>query len=134
MATTSGVSSASDIQMDYMKLLVTQLQNQDPMSPMDNNQMASQLTSMSELQQLENMNTSFSKVLTATQWSYGNSLLGKEVSFTDSTNASTGVSSGTVSQVAEGTDGELMLTVGSQTIGLDTLLSVQNASTSTKTY
>jgi flagellar basal-body rod modification protein FlgD len=134
MATTSAVSSASDIQMDYMKLLVTQLQNQDPMSPMDNNQMASQLTSMSELQQLENMNTSFSKVLTATQWSYANSLLGKEVSFTDSTNSSTGVSSGTVSQVAEGTDGGLMLTVGSQTIGLDTLLSVQNASTSTKTY
>jgi flagellar basal-body rod modification protein FlgD len=134
MATTSAVSSASDIQMDYMKLLVTQLQNQDPMSPMDNNQMASQLTSMSELQQMENMNTSFSKVLTATQWSYANSLLGKEVSFTDSTNSSTGVSSGTVSKVSTGTDGGLQLTVGDQTIGLDTLLSVQNASTSTKTY
>jgi flagellar basal-body rod modification protein FlgD len=120
--------------MDYMKLLVTQLQNQDPMSPMDNNQMASQLTSMSELQQMENMNTSFSKVLTATQWSYANSLLGKEVSFTDSTNSSTGVSSGTVSKVSTGTDGGLQLKVGDQTIGLDTLLSVQNASTSTKTY
>jgi flagellar basal-body rod modification protein FlgD len=134
MATTSAVSSASDIQMDYMKLLVTQLQNQDPMSPMDNNQMASQLTSMSELQQLENMNTSFSKVLTATQWSYANSLLGKEVSFTDSTNSSTGVSSGTVSKVATDKDGALTLTVGNQSIGLDTLLSVQNTSTSTKTY
>jgi flagellar basal-body rod modification protein FlgD len=134
MATTSAVKSASDIQLDYMKLLVTQLQNQDPMNPMDNNQMAGQLTSMSELQQLENMNGSFSKVLSATQWSYANSLLGKEVSFTDSTNSSSGISSGTVSKVSTDSDGELLLTVGNQDIGLETLLSVQNTTASTKTY
>jgi flagellar basal-body rod modification protein FlgD len=134
MATTSAVSSASDIQMDYMKLLVTQLQNQDPMSPMDNNQMASQLTMFSQLEQLETMNSSFGKALTAAQWSYANSLLGKEVSFADSENSATGVSSGVVSQVSTGTDGHLMLTVGSQTVALDAVFSVQNASTTTKTY
>jgi flagellar basal-body rod modification protein FlgD len=133
MATTSAVSSASDIQMDYMKLLVTQLQNQDPLEPMDNNQMASQLTSLSSLSQLESMNSSFSKVLTATQWSYANSLLGKEVSFTDSANSTTGISSGVVSQVSTGTDGKLTLTVGTQTVALDSVLSVQNASTTTQT-
>jgi flagellar basal-body rod modification protein FlgD len=133
MATTSAVSSASDIQMDYMKLLVTQLQNQDPLEPMDNNQMASQLTSLSSLSQLESMNSSFSKVLTATQWSYANSLLGKEVSFTDSANSTTGISSGVVSQVSTDADGKLMLTVGTQTVALDSVLSVQNASTTTQT-
>ena len=37
---TSEIASASSIQMDYMKLLITQLQNQNPLEPMDNNEMA----------------------------------------------------------------------------------------------
>ena len=74
-------SSASQIQMDYMKLLVTQLQNQNPLDPMDNNQMASQLAQFSELSQLESMNTSFADVLTTTNRNYANSLIGKNVTF-----------------------------------------------------
>ena len=74
-------SSASQIQMDYMKLLVTQLQNQNPLEPMDNDQMASQLAQFSQLNQLEGMNSSFSKVLQTTNRDYANSLLGKSVTF-----------------------------------------------------
>jgi flagellar hook assembly protein FlgD len=74
-------SSASQIQMDYMKLLITQLQNQNPLEPMDNNQMASQLAQFSQLSQLENMNSSFADVLTTTNRNYANSLLGKNVTF-----------------------------------------------------
>ena len=74
-------SSASQIQMDYMKLLVSQLQNQNPLEPMDNNQMASQLAQFSQLNQLEGMNSSFSEVLSTTNRNYANSLLGKNVTF-----------------------------------------------------
>ncbi|PKL50671.1 MAG: flagellar hook capping protein [Planctomycetes bacterium HGW-Planctomycetes-1] len=77
----STITSASQIQMDYMKLLVTQLQNQNPLEPMDNDQMASQLAQFSSLQQLESMNTSFSKVLAITNRNYANSLLDKNVTF-----------------------------------------------------
>jgi len=70
MSSASTVSSASDIQMDYMKLLVTQLQNQNPLEPLDNNEMAAQLAQFSELEQLENMNASFSRVLDSVQQSY----------------------------------------------------------------
>ena len=78
---TSGVTSASNLQMDYMKLLITQLQNQNPLEPLSNNEMASQLAQFSSLQQLESMNSSFAEVLAITNRSYANSLLGKTVTF-----------------------------------------------------
>lgn len=78
---TSGITSASQIQMDYMKLLITQLQNQNPLEPMDNDQMASQLAQFSQLQQLESMNTNFADVLATTKRNYANSLLDKNVTF-----------------------------------------------------
>jgi flagellar hook assembly protein FlgD len=81
MATDSIISTSSDIQMDYMKLLVVQLQNQNPLEPLDNNEMASQLAQFSELSQLETMNSSFAEVLATTKRSYANSLLGKTVTF-----------------------------------------------------
>ncbi len=37
---------------DFLKLLVTQLSNQDPMSPMDNSQFVAQLAQFSSLEQL----------------------------------------------------------------------------------
>ncbi|MHC4112032.1 MAG: flagellar hook assembly protein FlgD [Planctomycetota bacterium] len=73
--------SASNIQMDYMKVLITQLQNQNPLEPLDNNEMASQLAQFSQLQQLESMNSNFAKVLAITNHSYANSLIGKDVTF-----------------------------------------------------
>jgi flagellar hook assembly protein FlgD len=81
MASESAISSASEIQMDYMKLLVTQLQNQNPLEPLDNNEMASQLAQFSELSQLETMNSRFAEVLETTKRDYANSLLGKTVTF-----------------------------------------------------
>ena len=74
-------SSASQIQMDYMKLLVSQLQNQNPLEPMDNSDMASQLAQFSQLSQLEGMNSSFSEVLSTTNRNYANSLIGKNITF-----------------------------------------------------
>lgn len=78
---TSEITSASSIQMDYMKLLVAQLQNQNPLEPLDNNEMASQLAQFSQLEQLESMNSSFAQVLETAERSYANSLLGKNVTF-----------------------------------------------------
>lgn len=73
--------SASNIQMDYMKVLIAQLQNQNPLEPMNNNEMASQLAQFSQLQQLESMNSNFAQILAITNRSYANSLIGKEVTF-----------------------------------------------------
>jgi flagellar hook assembly protein FlgD len=75
------IGTASDIQMDYMTLLIAQLQHQDPLEPLDNNEMASQLAQFSQLQQLESMSSSFAEILVTANRTYSNSLLGKQVTF-----------------------------------------------------
>jgi flagellar basal-body rod modification protein FlgD len=81
MDSVSDTLSASSIQTDYLALLVAQLQYQNPLEPMDNSEMASQLAQFSSLQQLESMSQSFADVLTTVNRSYANSLLGKQVTF-----------------------------------------------------
>jgi len=76
----SGIN-AGDIRTDYMKLLIAELRNQNPLEPMDNYQMASQLTQLGQLEQLQGMGGSFEKVLAATQQGQAAALIGKQVSF-----------------------------------------------------
>lgn len=121
------LATASNIQMDYMKILVTQLQNQNPLEPLNNNEMASQLAQFSELQQLETMNSSFAKILTNVERSYASSLIGKDVSFIAETDAgSRDTTSGIVEQVYNNVDGEIFLTVGGYTLSLEDVISVKN--------
>jgi flagellar basal-body rod modification protein FlgD len=127
MAISSAISTASDIQMDYMKLLITQLQNQNPLEPLDNNEMASQLAQFSELSQLETMNSSFSQALVAADRTYANSLIGKEVSFMAETEDGTSdIINGTVNQVINNYQGDIALVVGDQALGLEDVISVKN--------
>ena len=75
--------SASNMKLDYMNLLVTQLQNQNPLEPMSNEDMSAQLAQFSQLEQLENLNQSFDQVLENTERSFANAMIGKQVSFVD---------------------------------------------------
>src|SRR4051794_31335448 len=52
---------------DFLKLLMTQLQNQDPTSPMDTNAFTSQLVQYSSVEQQINANTNLTKLIQATQ-------------------------------------------------------------------
>lgn len=127
MASVDSINTASKIQMDYMKLLVTQLQNQNPLEPLDNNEMASQLAQFSQLEQLESMNSNFAKVLSTTERSYANSLMGKEVSYTSETEEGTkAIKTGVVEQVVNDVDGKIMLVAGGEIIALEDVVSVKN--------
>jgi len=120
-------STASDIQMDYMKLLVTQLQNQNPLEPLNNNEMAAQLAQFSQLDQLESMNTNFSDVLGDIKRTYASSLIGKEVSFVGADESGlSGITSGVVEEVFTNIDGKIVLSAGEYSIGLDDIISVKN--------
>lgn len=125
----STTTSASDLQMDFLNLLVTQLRNQDPMSPMDSENMSAQLAQFSELQQLEEMNTSFSQMLDSVQRGYAGSLIGKDVSFnadvTEESEDSEEGLSGEVEEVIMGADGSIELIIGDYNISLADVLSIR---------
>jgi len=123
----SATNTASNIQMDYMNLLIAQLQNQNPLEPLDNNEMASQLAQFSQLQQLESMNESFAQVLATTELTYANSLIGKEVSFMlETETGATDITSGIVEQIYNNVDGEIFLRVGDYMFGLENVISIKN--------
>lgn len=47
---------------DFLKLLITQLQNQDPMSPMEDKEFIAQMAQFSSLEQMTNMATEFTQL------------------------------------------------------------------------
>lgn len=59
-------------QEDFLALLVAQMQNQDPLSPMDDKEMVAQMAQFSLLEQMRSLNQSFQSVQAL-------SLLGKTV-------------------------------------------------------
>ena len=67
---------------EFLKLLTYQLQNQDPLKPMEQTQMAGELAQFSQLEQLSNLNSKFEKMGNNQKVEdkfYGASFLGKEI-------------------------------------------------------
>ncbi|HUT02235.1 MAG TPA: flagellar hook capping FlgD N-terminal domain-containing protein [Phycisphaerae bacterium] len=123
MAVSSVTPTAATIGADYMKLLVTQLQNQNPLEPMDNNEMASQLAQLSSLDQLENMNRTFQEVLASQQRLQATALIGKQVAYLPE--GATDVVTGRVEAVSV-LDTGVRLTVGDSTIDLNAVQSIRD--------
>ena len=63
-ATSPGGAMGKD---QFLKLLVAQMKNQDPSSPMDGTQMAAQLAQFSTVEQLQNANTTLTQIADATR-------------------------------------------------------------------
>lgn len=62
-ALTSTTGSSADSEQRFLKLLVTQLNNQDPLNPLDNAQLTSQLAQMSTVSGIEKLNGAFQSLL-----------------------------------------------------------------------
>lgn len=110
----------------FMSLLVTQLQNQDPSSPMDTNEMIAQTTQLAMMEKLNQLATHAEENFSLQMRSAAAALIGQQVSYAGPdgatiTGTATSVSyAGAVPQV----------TVGGQTIALDAVSGVSAASTS----
>ncbi|MGO4154639.1 flagellar hook assembly protein FlgD [Cupriavidus sp. YAF13] len=59
----SGSASAADLQNSFLTMLVTQMNNQDPLNPMDNSQLTSQLAQISQVSGMQTLNTTLNSLL-----------------------------------------------------------------------
>lgn len=64
---------------DFLKLLITQLQNQDPTNPMEDTEFISQMAQFSSLEQMTNMSTSFAKLAAVLNSQEATSIVGRNV-------------------------------------------------------
>ncbi|MCX6101396.1 MAG: hypothetical protein NTV92_08270 [Candidatus Bipolaricaulota bacterium] len=100
-------------QNGFIKLLVTQLATQDPLSPMDNKDMAQQLVQLTQIQSITQMQTSMQKLQAA-------SLIGKQVDGTDTNGISV---SGIVTSLKLSGD-NIRVMVGAKSIDITAITSV----------
>lgn len=109
-STTSTVSSqestSSSATLDYdafLQLLVAELQNQDPMEPMNSSEYVAQLAGFSNVEQSVRMNDKLDALMTAMAFSQADDLIGKTVTSSD------GSTSGTVTALRAVSEGTLAI-------------------------
>lgn len=93
---------------DFLKILVTQLQHQDPTNPMQDREFIAQMAQFSSLEQMTNMSQSFAKLSGVLNSSEAQALLGRNVEILDGETAI----NGKVTQVVRG-DFPLVMVNGS---------------------
>lgn len=96
-------------EQDFLQLLITELQNQDPTNPLDPTDEASQLAQFSSLQATNNLDSAFSQFSQMSELTQGATLIGKTVSVTSGNNTVTG----TVQSV-QMSNGNAMLQINNQ--------------------
>ena len=88
-STTATSSNSSLGKDDFLKLLVTQLQYQNPLDPMDNTEFVAQMAQFSSLEQMQNLNATMANM-------HASNMIGSTINFSnDSGNLITGVVGGT---------------------------------------
>jgi len=119
--TTSSTAANSAMGRDaFLQLLITQLQNQDPMSPMDNTQFTAQLAQFSSLEQMSNMSESMDAMNKSTSTTQAFSMTGSWVDYNDASGAA---KTGKVESVSI-VDGVAKLKIGDDIVSLDSVTQV----------
>jgi flagellar basal-body rod modification protein FlgD len=104
-------------QNNFLQLLVAQMENQDPMNPQSDTEMASQMAQFTALQQSTDMSSSLSML-------QANSLVGSNVTLqVDSQNTTSGVVQG-VQLGASSSDGKPQIVVNGTAYDLSQVLSI----------
>jgi flagellar basal-body rod modification protein FlgD len=78
-------------QDDFLKILITQLQHQDPTSPMEDKDFIAQMAQFSSLEQIRNMSQGFQKLSGLLASSEAAGVLGRSVEIRDGENLVRGV-------------------------------------------
>ena len=124
-ATTRTPSQSMDSEV-FMNLLVTQLQNQDPSSPMDPNQMIAQTTQLAMMEKITEMATASQESFSLQMRSSAAALVGQTVTYTmDDGTEATGIASSVSFK-----DAVPQVTIDGKSIALDAVSGVTTAASS----
>jgi flagellar basal-body rod modification protein FlgD len=119
MATSITGAEARD---QFLHLLVTQLQNQNPLEPTSQEDFLMQLSQFSMVEGIESLNLRFDQMLKVQELTQGAQLVGRTVEYMTENGAARGVV-----QSARLVDGSLVLTVGGRNVPLDDVIAVTQA-------
>ena len=100
---------------DFLKLMVAQMQNQDPMNPADDKDNIAQMAQFSSLEQITNLATATQQLANRMSLTQNVGLLGHDVTYTDTKG---NVLTGAVDGLNLKSDGTATLSVAGQT-GVD---------------
>jgi flagellar basal-body rod modification protein FlgD len=129
---TASTSTLNGVNSDtFLKLLISQLENQDPDNPTDPTQFLSETADFEEVQQLSALSTDMTSLVSAQQSSAATSMLGQQVAGTD---ASGNPVSGIVTGVQLTSSGPV-LTVGNDSVPFSgvTAVTIPGSTSSTGT-
>ncbi|MEO7720259.1 MAG: flagellar hook capping FlgD N-terminal domain-containing protein [Capsulimonas sp.] len=121
-ASGTAITDKTDSKTQFLKLLVTQLQNQDPLDPTDQKEMLAQLAQFSSLEQMQNLNSTLTSSSQLQQLGQGSSLIGKTV--TTTTDKGEVGPSGVVTSVVM-KSGVAYLHIGSDDVEMSTVSTVK---------
>jgi len=109
-------NTAKELSGNYLDLLISQLRNQNPLEPMDNNQMTTQLATLAQLEHTESIDNQFQKAMTTVQLGQATQMIGKAVSYLpeDAENPVAGQVDGAYVE-----NGQVYLAIGGQRVPFD---------------
>lgn len=111
---------------DFMTLLLAQLENQDPLNPMDSNEMMAQLATLQSLNAMLEMQTTLEDIKEMQQMSYAASLIGKTITAIPDENDTSSILRGVVtSMVTE--DGNTTVQVDGYDIDISSIVAIEGS-------
>jgi len=130
-ATTGAGSKGTDKSLldpqAFLQLLVAQLQYQDPTSPVDTSAFLNQTATLSQVQSMTSMQDTLASLLGAQQAQSATAMIGKQVTYTDSSGASAQGVVTSASLFSGGATVQIGGTTGPTTVPLSSITEVSDA-------
>ena len=115
----TGTISGADARDQFLHLLVTQLQYQNPLEPTSQEDFLTQLSQFSMLEGIDNLNVNFEQMLKVQELSQGAQLVGRTAEYVTEDGTARGVI-----ESARLVNGELMLGIGGESVPLNDVLGI----------
>jgi flagellar basal-body rod modification protein FlgD len=125
--TSSGTNDLRNVDMDgFLKLLIAQMQNQDPLSPMENTEIMQQIGQIRSISATDKLTDTLDSVLMGQNLSTASSMIGKKVTaLTDDAKNITGVVDRvSVEADADGGNRKLRIVIGDNKVDIKNIREV----------